>query len=117
MFVTPGSAPPFGYKLTHGAAEQVARNWWILLLNGLVLMVAGILIFSIDWTVSSLATFLGVLFIVQGIGYALTTGIDPGVRRANVVTGLLTIGLGVVMIAWPNPGLTALGIVLGAWLI
>jgi hypothetical protein len=117
MFVAPGSTPPFGYKLTRAAAEQVARNWWVLLLNGLLLMVAGVLIFSIDWTVSSLSTFLGILFIVQGIAYALTTGIDAAVRRANVVTGLLTIGLGVVIIAWPSPGLTALGIVLGAWLI
>jgi uncharacterized membrane protein HdeD (DUF308 family) len=117
MFVTPGSAPTFGYKLTRQAAEQVARNWWVLLLNGLVLMVAGVLIFSIDWTVSSLSTFLGVLFIVQGMAYALTTGIDAGARRANIVTGLLTVGLGVVVIAWPNPGLAALGITLGAWLI
>ncbi len=33
MFVAPGSTP-FGYKLTREAAKQVARNWWVLLLNG-----------------------------------------------------------------------------------
>jgi uncharacterized membrane protein HdeD (DUF308 family) len=117
MFVAPGSVPSFGYKLTRDAAQQVARNWWTLLLTGALLIVAGFLIFSIDWTIRSLATFLGALFIVQGVATALTTGIDSRVRQANVVTGLLSIATGVVVIVWPRPGLLALGIVLGAWLV
>jgi uncharacterized membrane protein HdeD (DUF308 family) len=116
MFVAPGTTP-FGYKLTRQAAQDVARNWWMLLLNGAVLIVAGFLIFSVDWTVRSLATFLGALFIVQGVTEALTTGIDARVRRANVVTGLLSIAAGVVIIVWPSPGLLAVGIILGAWLV
>src|SRR4029078_6526391 len=78
MFVAPGTMP-FGYKLTREAAQEIARNWWVLLLNGALLIVAGFLIFSIDWTIRSLATFLGVLFIVQGVAEALTRGGDvPG---------------------------------------
>jgi Short repeat of unknown function (DUF308) len=69
--------------------------------------------FGIDWSIRNLATFIGVLFIVQGVADALTTGIDARVRRANVVS----IALGVVIIAWPEPGLVALAIVLGAYLI
>jgi uncharacterized membrane protein HdeD (DUF308 family) len=117
MFVIPGTAPRFGYKLTRDAAQQIARNWWLLLLNGALLIVAGVLIFGIDWTIRSLATFIGVLFIVQGVADALTTGIDARVRRVNVVTGLLSIATGIVIIVWPGPGLLALAIVLGAWLI
>jgi uncharacterized membrane protein HdeD (DUF308 family) len=117
MFVTPGTTPRFGYKLTRDAAQQIASNWWLLLLNGALLIVAGVLIFSIDWTIRSLATFIGVLFIVQGIAEALTIGIDARVRRANVVTGLLSIATGIVIIVWPGPGLLAVAIVLGAWLI
>jgi len=116
MFVAPGTMP-FGYKLTREAAQEVARNWWVLLLNGALLIVAGFLIFSIDWTIRSLATFLGVLFIVQGVAEALTSGVDVRVRRANVVTGLLSIAAGAVVIIWPSPGLLVLGIILGAWLI
>jgi uncharacterized membrane protein HdeD (DUF308 family) len=116
MFVAPGTLP-FGYKLTRDAAQEIARNWWVLLLNGALLIVAGFLIFSIDWTIRSLSTFLGVLFIVQGVAEALTSGIDVRVRRANVVTGLLSIAAGAVVIIWPKPGLLALGIILGAWLI
>jgi len=116
MFVAPGSTP-IGYRLTRGAAQQVARNWWVLLLNGVLLAVAGVLIFSIDWTVRELATFIGALFIFQGVTEALTTGIDARVRQANVVTGLLSIATGVLIIVWPEPGLLAVAIVLGAWLI
>jgi uncharacterized membrane protein HdeD (DUF308 family) len=116
MFAAPDS-PPFPYRLTRDAAQQVSRNWGMLLLNGALLVVAGFLIFSIDWTVRELATFLGVLFIFQGIVEALTTGIDSRVRRANVVAGLLSIATGILVIVWPGPGVLALGIVLGAWLI
>jgi uncharacterized membrane protein HdeD (DUF308 family) len=116
MFVAPGTKP-FGYRLTRDAAQQVARNWWLLLLNGALLIVAGVLIFSIDWTVRSLATFIGVLFILQGGADALTTGIDRRVRQANVVTGLLSIATGALIIIWPGPGLVAVAIILGAWLI
>jgi hypothetical protein len=48
---------------------------------------------------------------------ALTTGIDARVRRANVVTGLLSISTGIVIIAWPGPGVLAVAILFGAWLI
>src|SRR4051794_15996427 len=116
MFAFPGFVP-FGYTLTRDAAQRIARNWWVLLLNGALLIVAGFLIFSIDWTIRELATFIGALFIFQGIAEALTTGIDARVRQANVVAGLLSIALGIVIIVWPKPGLLAVAIVLGAWLI
>jgi hypothetical protein len=117
MFVAPGTLPDFGHKLTREAAEKIAANWWRLLVNGLVLIVAGVLIFSIDWSVRSLATFIGALFIFQGLTYAFTTGIDARVRQTNVLTGLLSIAAGVAIIVWPSPGLVAVAIFLGAWLI
>jgi uncharacterized membrane protein HdeD (DUF308 family) len=117
MFVAPGSLPDLGRTLTRDAAQQVARNWWMLLLNGVALIVAGVLIFSIDWSVRSLATFIGALFILEGLTYALTTGIDARVRRTNVITGLLSIATGIAIIIWPGPGIVAVAIFLGAWLI
>src|ERR1700759_5422289 len=117
MFVFPGTLPDFTHKLTRDAAERVASNWWKLLLNGILLIVAGVLIFSIDWSVRSLATFIGAVFIIQGIASALTSGIDARVSRTNVVTGLLSIATGVLIIVWPSPGIVAVAIILGAWLI
>jgi uncharacterized membrane protein HdeD (DUF308 family) len=117
MFAAPGTLPDLPQTLTRAAAERVAGNWWRLLVNGLALIVAGVLIFSIDWSVRSLATFIGALFILQGISYALTLGFDDRVRQTNVLTGLLSIATGIVLIAWPGPGLVALAIFLGSWLI
>lgn len=116
MFAAPGFTP-VGYKLTRQAAQKVASNWWVLLLNGALLIVAGVLIFSIDWTIRDLATFIGALFIVQGVAEALTTGIDSRVRRANVAAGLLSVATGVLIIVWPEPGLLAVAVILGSWLI
>jgi uncharacterized membrane protein HdeD (DUF308 family) len=117
MFVAPGTTPDIGHNLTRAAAEQVSRNWSLLLLNGVVLVAAGVVTFSIDWTVRELATFIGALFILQGVVEAFTTGIDKRVRSANVITGLLSVATGVVIIVWPGPGLLAVAIFLGAWLI
>jgi uncharacterized membrane protein HdeD (DUF308 family) len=116
MFLaTPGASDSLGRTLTRDAAERLARNWTTLLLNGLVLIVAGVLIFSIDWSVRSLSTFIGALFIFEGLWLMLTSGIDG--RAANFVAGLLSIAAGVAIIVWPDPGLIVLGIFLGSWLI
>jgi len=117
MFVSPGTVPDFAHKFSREAAQRVSRNWSLLLFNGLLLIVAGVLIFSIDWSVRSLATFIGALFILEGLAMALTTGIDSRVRQTNVLTGLLSIAAGVAIIVWPAPGVVAVAIFLGAWLI
>jgi uncharacterized membrane protein HdeD (DUF308 family) len=116
MFALPGAAS-LGQRLTRGVAETLARNWWRLLLNGAVLIVAGVLILSIDWSVESLATFIGALFIFEGLSAMLTSGIDARVRSARVLSGLASIAAGIVIIAWPGPGIVAVAIVLGAWLV
>jgi uncharacterized membrane protein HdeD (DUF308 family) len=115
MFVTPASFDGFGDRLTRDAAEQLARNWTYLLFNGVVLIVAGVLIWSIDWSVESLSTFIGALFIFEGFWIMLTAGIS--FRAGNFVTGLLSVAAGIAIIAWPSPSLIVLGIFLGSWLI
>lgn len=115
MSVTPASFGSFGRRLTRDAAERLARNWTTLLFNGVVLLIAGVLIFSIDWSVRSLSTFIGALFIFEGVWAMLTVGIDN--RIANLVTGVLSAAAGVAIIAWPSPSLIVLGIFLGSWLI
>ena len=115
MFVTPASFEGLGDQLSRDAAEKLARNWTYLLLNGLVLIVAGVLIWSIDWSVRSLSTFIGALFIFEGLWIMLTAGVS--FRAGNFFTGLLSVAAGVVIIAWPKPSLIVLGIFLGSWLL
>jgi len=116
MFALPGTAS-LSQRLTRDVAETLARNWWRLLLNGAVLIVAGVLIFSIDWSVRSLATFIGALFVFEGLSAMLTFGIDARVRRARVLSGVASIAAGIAIIVWPGPGIVAVAIFLGAWLI
>ena len=117
MYIAPGSPEQFQRKLTRDVAEGVARNWWILLLDGLLLVVAGVLIFSIDWSVRSLSIFIGALFIVHGCSTALAGGLDRRARNTNALTGVLSVAAGVAIIVWPHPGLVAVAVFLGAWLI
>ena len=115
MFVTPASFEGLGDQLSRDAAEKLARNWTYLLLNGLVLIVAGVLIWSIDWSIRSLSTFIGALFIFEGLWIMLTSGVS--FRAGNLLTGLLSVAAGIVIITWPKPSLIVLGIFLGSWLI
>lgn len=117
MLATPDRVPNLEYDFSHRAAEEVSRSWSVLLLNGLLLMVAGVLIFSIDWSVRSLATFIGALFIVEGGAMAMSGAIDASTRRTNVVLGLLSAAAGIAIIVWPSPGIIAVAVFLGAWLI
>src|SRR2546421_236779 len=100
MFVAPGTLPDITHKFTREAAERVASNWWKVLLNGMLLIVAGVLIFSIDWSVRSLATFIGALFIAEGVAMSLTAGIDKRVSRANIVSGLLSIAVSRIVMSF-----------------
>jgi uncharacterized membrane protein HdeD (DUF308 family) len=117
MFIAPGSSGSLGRQLTRQFAERIARNWWVLLVDGLALVVAGVLIFSIDWTVRSLSLFIGALFILQGISTGFVRGLDRSAQSANTVAGVLSIAAGIAIIAWPDPGVTAVAIFLGVWLI
>ena len=117
MFTAPDSAEWIGKQLTRDLAERLARNWWVLLAEGLLAIVAGVLIFSIDWSVRSLSVFIGALFILHGISTAVIRGLDRSARRTNVLAGLASTAAGVAIIVWPSPGITAVAIFLGSWLI
>jgi uncharacterized membrane protein HdeD (DUF308 family) len=117
MLANPATPYEFGRQLTRDAAERLARNWPTLLFSGLLLIVSGVLIFSIDWTLRSLATFIGALFIFQGLMEATTLGVGDRARTAGLLTGVLSALAGVAIVVWPAPGLVAVAIFLGAWLI
>jgi|SRR5262245_5825571 len=98
-------------------AEQVATVWWVFLLAGVISLVFGALILSIDWTLNGLAAFIGALFIIQGTAYLITKPLDGGTRTTNVVAGLIGIAAGIALLVWPDKGLYVVAIFIGAWLI
>ena len=117
MFIGPDSPDQFQRRLTRELAESVTKYWWVLLVEGLTLIVAGVLIFGIDWSVRSLSIFIGALFVLHGISMAFVREFGRTARLTNGVSGVASVAAGVAIIAWPHPGLTAVGIFLGSWLI
>jgi uncharacterized membrane protein HdeD (DUF308 family) len=101
--------------------DVLRRNWWMLVLRGLIAVIFGIL--AIIWpglTVLTLIIFFGAFAIVDGI-FAIGAAIWRAEHRMDwwslAGEGVLGIIIGIIAFVWP--GLTALGLlyVIGAWAI
>lgn len=98
-------------------ADQLARSWWIGVFAGLVAIIFGILILTIDWSIESLAWFIGALFVFQGLAWASGRPLDGSSRSWTIAVGLLGIAAGIALIVWPDVGLLTLAILIGASLV
>jgi uncharacterized membrane protein HdeD (DUF308 family) len=98
-------------------AEQVAKDWWLLLVAGITSLVFGALILSIDWGVDSLAAFVGALFIIQGVAWAVTRPLDGGTRSTNLIAGGLGVAAGIALLVWPDRGLYVLAAFVGIYVV
>jgi len=98
-------------------AAEIAKAWWVVLVAGLVSVVVGIVILSIDWTAEDLALIVAILFIVRGVLQAVSRPIDGTGRGWNVFVGVLEILVGVAFVSWPSPTLHVLAIFIGAWVV
>lgn len=98
-------------------AEEASRTWWIFLFAGISSIVFGVLILTIDWSVDSLGTFVGVLFILQGVWLAVTPSLDGSGRSSNLGAGVIAMVAGVALVAWPDKGLQTVGIFIGIFVL
>ena len=98
-------------------AEEASRTWWIFLFAGISSIVFGVLILTIDWSVDSLGTFVGVLFILQGAWLAVTPSLDGSGRSSNLGAGVVAMVAGVALVAWPDKGLQTVGIFIGIFVL
>lgn len=114
MFMNPLSASE---AFDRDTADTLARGWWIGLVAGLISIVFGILVLTIDWGVESLAMFVGALFILEGIAWVMGRPLDGSARTWTLVLGILSAATGIVVIAWPEIGLLTLAIFFGAALV
>jgi uncharacterized membrane protein HdeD (DUF308 family) len=97
--------------------EAVSRGWWVLLVSGIISIVAGGIIVLIDWSVSDLAVFLGVLLIVRGIFTMFSVPLDGSIRGWAVVMGLLEVAVGGAVLVWPDPTLLVIAAFIGWWVL
>jgi uncharacterized membrane protein HdeD (DUF308 family) len=114
VYVNPLS-PRRGYD--RETAQLVAQTWWAGLLGGIISVVFGAVILSVDWSVSSLALVLGILLVLRGLATASARPSDGGDRRFNVVLGTLEAGAGIAIAVWPEPGLLTLAVLIGIRLL
>jgi uncharacterized membrane protein HdeD (DUF308 family) len=98
-------------------ADEVAPYWPFLLVGGIVSVIFGALILSVDWSVDSLATFIGVLFMIQGLSLALTRPLDGTGRGSNVLAGAIAGAAGIALLVWPDKGLVTVGVFVGIFVL
>jgi uncharacterized membrane protein HdeD (DUF308 family) len=110
---------PFGRPTAFDreTAVQIAKSWWILLVSGVVVAIAGIVILDAKWTVSELATFVAIVLIFQGVMRAITPPLDGSSRAWTAGFGILEIIAGIVVLAWPGQTLLLIAIFIGASIV
>jgi uncharacterized membrane protein HdeD (DUF308 family) len=96
-----------------GALREVSRSWWVLLTMGIMSVVAGGIILSVDWQLEDLASFIGAVLVVRGMFTMLTLPLDGSERGWAVAQGLLEIAIGVMVWVWPEPTLLVVAWTIG----
>jgi uncharacterized membrane protein HdeD (DUF308 family) len=101
---------------TRAQTETVSKGWWVLLLTGVISVIAGAIIFFVDWTVDDLVIFVGALLIVRGAFTIFSIPVDGSLRSWSIALGVVEILVGVGVFAWPGPALLVVAFSIG-WLL
>jgi uncharacterized membrane protein HdeD (DUF308 family) len=109
---------PFAARtFARDAVKSVSSGWWALFAVGILSTIAGGLILAIDWSVGDLAVFLGTLLVVRGLLTTFSIPLDGGGRGWAIAMGLLEVGVGIAMFAWPEPTLLVVAGFIGWWVL
>jgi uncharacterized membrane protein HdeD (DUF308 family) len=101
---------------TRAQVEVISKAWWVLLVTGVVSLVAGAIIFFIDWTVDDLVVFVGTLLIIRGAMTMFSVPVDGSLRTWSVVLGVVEVFVGIGVFVWPGPALLVVALSIG-WLL
>lgn len=102
-------------------AENLSRNWWVLVLRGLAAIVFGIVAFV--WpgiTLVTLVLFFGAYALVDGL-FSIYTGLthmgDSRRWWLLALEGLAGVAVGILAFAWPAAATVALVSLIAAWAV
>ena len=96
-------------------------NWWILAFNGLIALLFGLLaIFSPIDTLKVVIMYFGIVMII--VALAMLFGVYSSMKNkldygADLISALVTLGLGIVLAFFTERTLEIFVIVLGIWAI
>ncbi|MBI3804624.1 MAG: HdeD family acid-resistance protein [Nitrospirae bacterium] len=99
--------------------DLLTRNWWVLILRGVLAILFGVLAFSRPgMTLAALVLFFGAYVFVDGI-FAIILALGGWEKRNDRWLLLLqgVIGVGIGILTFRAPGITAIGLLLyiAAW--
>lgn len=105
--------------LAHEEAPELASLWWLFPVLGVLSCVAGvILVARPSNSLKTLAVVVGIFLLLDGI-FQLASSLGRGAdnRALAAILGVLGIVVGIALIRHPFHGVSAVGILLGIWLV
>ena len=102
-----------------GEAADATRGWWVFVMIGIASLVAGVIIvLKPSQSLATLAVVAGIFLLLDGI-LALVESLGHSVENRGLaaIIGVLGIVVGVLLIRHPTSAVTAIGLLIGIWLI
>jgi hypothetical protein len=91
---------------------------WKLALTGGMGIAAGAALLSVDWAPSQLAAFAGFALLARGALHVVTSAPFVGFGGAFAALAVAgDVGVGIAALAWPDPTLATLSLLLGTWAV
>jgi uncharacterized membrane protein HdeD (DUF308 family) len=101
-------------------SSQIRRAWWLPILRGIVLLILGLLmLIQPKWSLAALVWIFGIFVILDGV-IAIVQWFgnrkEPGAGWF-LLSGLMSVVLGVVVVVWPSATVTVLFYLIAAWVL
>jgi uncharacterized membrane protein HdeD (DUF308 family) len=108
-----------GLELGGGDPADATRGWWLFVVLGIASLVAGVIIvLQPSKSLATLAVVAGIFLLLDGI-IELVESLGHSVENRGLaaITGVLGIVVGILLIRHPTHAVTAIGLLIGIWLI
>ena len=100
-----------------GARERLGGMWWTFMIRGVLAGLLGLgALFWPSTTVEILITLVGVFCVIDGLTGLLGV-FRTNERGANLIPPLVGLGIGLVLLLWPDATVRTLLVVFGVWLL
>lgn len=106
-------------SVTSDDAFEAFRLWWVFVVVGLASAIAGvILVLKPSHSLATLAVVVGIFLLIDGIAELIRSfGRAVENRALAAIIGVLGIVIGIALIRHPFHGVTAIGLLIGIWLV